>query len=266
MQRDAKDKKEEDPSSSKKGDATSWGSVAGWYDEYLGNEDTYQEKVIAPNLLRVLDIKSDDKVLDVACGQGYFAKKFVEAGADVVGADISDELVALARARIKKAKFYVAPATELTFSQDATFDAATVVLAIQNIKDLHAAVKEITRALKSGGRLVLVLNHPTFRIPRASSWGWDEENKTQYRRVDSYLSESSTQIVMHPGNEKSEKTISYHRSLQDYFKALTKSGLSVTRLEEWISHKKSEKGPRQTAEDVARKEIPLFMMIEAKKQ
>ena len=43
---------------------------------------------------------------------------------------------------------------------------------------------------------------------------------------------------------------------------MTKAGLAITRLEEWISHKKSEEGPRATAEDVARKEIPLFLMLE----
>jgi hypothetical protein len=37
------------------------------------------------------------------------------------------------------------------------------------------------------------------------------------------------------------------------------------RLEEWISHKKSEKGTRQLAEDVARKEFPLFMALELRK-
>ena len=69
---------------------------------------------------------------------------------------------------------------------------------------------------------------------------------------------------MHPGEEKSEQTFSYHRSLQDFFKALAKNGFVVSRLEEWISHKISERGPRQAAEDIARKEIPLFLMLEAK--
>jgi hypothetical protein len=45
---------------------------------------------------------------------------------------------------------------------------------------------------------------------------------------------------------------------------LSKAGLSITRLEEWVSHKESEKGPRQKAENKSRKEIPLFMCIECK--
>lgn len=265
MQKGDKKRKGEDSQSKPK--STSWGGVSEWYDEYLeGSTDTYQEKVVAPNLLRILELKKGDKIIDVACGQGFFSKKFVEAGAHVVGADISDELIALARGRVKGAKFYVAPATELTFAKEPEFDVATVVLAIQNIKDLLKTFNEIARVLKSGGRIVLVMNHPAFRIPKESSWGWDEQSKVQYRRIDKYLSESPTPILMHPGDKNSEKTISYHRSLQEYFKMLSKAGFAVTRLEEWISHKKSEQGPRQKAEDTARKEIPLFLMLEAKKQ
>jgi hypothetical protein len=71
-------------------------------------------------------------------------------------------------------------------------------------------------------------------------------------------------LLVHPGKTNSPKTISYHRSLQDFSKALFKSGFSITRLEEWISHKQSQKGPRQKAEDQARKEIPMFLMLEAR--
>ena len=41
--------------------STSWGPVAKWYDEYLGQEDTYQAQVILPNLLRLLSIKKGER-------------------------------------------------------------------------------------------------------------------------------------------------------------------------------------------------------------
>ncbi|MFM2357738.1 MAG: hypothetical protein RJA61_475, partial [Candidatus Parcubacteria bacterium] len=49
-----------------------------------------------------------------------------------------------------------------------------------------------------------------------------------------------------------------------YVKNLANAGFAVVRLEEWISHKKSEVGPRQKAEDKARIEFPLFMCLECK--
>ena len=243
---------------------TSWGGVADWYDEYLRDEDTYQAKVIAPNLMRVLDIRPGERVLDVACGQGYFTRLVREKTDDAAGADISKELIAKARTQTPGTSFYVAPATNLNFAKDKTYDAALCVLALQNIEDLAATFKEVRRILKKDGRFVFVLNHPAFRVLKRSGWGFDEEAKTQYRRVDGYLSSAKVSVDMHPGRARGATTVSYHRSLQDFFKALAGAELCATRLEEWISHKQSQKGPRQKAEDAARREIPLFMCIEAR--
>jgi len=246
---------------------TSWGSSAEWYSSYLEETpDTYQRAVILPNLLRILDIKKGTRVIDIACGQGFFSREFAKAGAVVVGADISPELIAEAKKLSPGISYYVAPADRLSFAKSASFDAATIVLAIQNIENISGVFAEAARVLVPGGRLVLVMMHPAFRIPERTSWGWDSETEVQYRRVDRYLSGNRSELLVHPGKKDSETTISYHRSLQDFSKALFKAGFAITRLEEWISHKKSEKGPRQAAEDLARKEIPLFLMLEARVQ
>jgi ubiquinone/menaquinone biosynthesis C-methylase UbiE len=245
---------------------TSWGGVADWYDNYLEkNKDSYQEKVIAPNLHRLLDIKKGMKIVDLACGQGFFSRKFKDAGAVVTGVDISGELIAQAKKRGGGIEYFVSPAHKLSFIKNSSVEKVVIVLALQNIKEFNEVLQEVNRILTPGGKLIMVLNHPTFRIPKRSGWAFDPKSGVQYRRIDGYLSESKNSIVMHPGQAKSEETISYHRPLQDFFKAFQKSNFVVTRLEEWISHKKSESGPRQKAEDLARKEIPLFMMIEIKK-
>lgn len=244
---------------------TSWGKVSRWYDELIERgDDTYQKKVILPNLLRAMRIRRGDNVLDVGCGQGFFSRAFVGEGARVTGIDISRELIALARSHSPRGiRFEVAPADRIPQVVAASMDAAVSVLAVQNIETVDGMFEEAARTLKSSGRLYLVLNHPAFRIPRGSSWGWDEEQKVQYRRVNRYLSESTVPIQMHPGSLPHVQTVSFHRSLQWYFKKLAKYGFAVVRLEEWISHKKSGRGPRTSAEDIARKEIPLFMLMEA---
>ncbi len=148
---------------------------------------------------------------------------------------------------------------------EASVDAATIVLAIQNIENIAEVFAEVRRTLVPGGRLLIVMMHPAFRIPKKSSWGWDEAAGVQYRRTDAYLSPAVSELLVHPGQPKSDVTISYHRSLQDFSKALAKGGFMIAKMEEWISHKKSGSGPRQKAEDLARREIPLFLMIEAKR-
>lgn len=254
--------------------STSWGSVASWYDEHLEkNNDTYHEKVVYPNLLRILGDVQGKRVLDLACGQGQFSRYMRDRGAFVTGVDIGKELILLAEASNKSVKdkgthkivYFNGSADDLYMLKDGSFDIVVCVLALQNIEKLQKTIEEVRRVLLPKGSFVFVLNHPSFRNPRLSHWGYDEKEDTQYRRVDQYISESHVKIDMTPGSKTDKKfTVSFHRPLQVYMKALSKYGFCITRLEEWVSHRESQKGPKQNAENKARKEIPLFMCIEAK--
>jgi len=241
---------------------TSWGPVDAWYDEHLSGEDTYHTRVILPNLLRLVDPKPGITILDVACGQGFFAKHFLEKGAEVIGVDIAEELIARAKINVPHARFIVSPASDLSEIANESIDRAVTTLAIQNIKEAERVFAEVSRTVKKGGSYTLVLNHPAFRIPKQSSWGYDEKAGIQYRRLDGYLSESRAEIDMHPGQHEHAETISFHRPLQWYVKALTKHGMLIDRLEEWTSHKTSV-GKRAKAENKARKEFPLFLALRA---
>lgn len=242
---------------------TSWGHVAPWYERLLQDEDTPQRQVILPHLLRLMELKKTDVVVDVACGSGFFTKAWVDAGAkQVIGTDIGEELIAFARKIAPDATFHVASADAMADVKKGKATKATMILALQNIENVAGVFSEVRRILTAKGRFYLVLNHPAFRIPKASGWEWDNEGYVQFRRVDAYLTESKHRIQMHPGDAPDVTTISFHRPLQYYFKALTKAGLCVLRMEEWTSHKMSDSGPRADAENVARKEIPLFLCLE----
>ncbi len=258
--------KSQEPSS------TSWGGVAAWYNTHLStNDDTYHAKVVFPNLLRMLGDLSGKKVLDLACGQGIFSEKLREGGAFVTGIDLGKELIAIAESRNKSIKekgshkivYHVGSADDLYMLKNAQFDIVVCVLAIQNIENLSKTIAEVKRVLTKSGKAYFVLNHPSFRNPKQTGWGYNESENKQYRRVDEYMSESHVKIDMTPGSSSEKKfTVSFHRPLQVYMKAFSKNGFAMTRLEEWVSHKISEEGPKKKAEDKARKEIPLFMCIE----
>lgn len=289
---------------------TSWGHVAHWYNALLNEEGTYHKEVILPNLLRLMDLKPDETVLDLACGQGFFTREFAKFAAKAIGVDISPELIAIARelsgygqspshgstprpSRDPQQEFpprsgpgsgnrarpvgpkqgaftggqieyVVSSADNLDFLPAESVDKAALVLALGNIENVRGVFIELRRVLRPPGAAYIVLNHPAFRIPRLSSWGWDEKARILYRRLDRYMSESTCKIQMHPGAQPDVYTITFHRPLQWYFKHLTNSGFCVTRLEEWISNRKSQPGPRAEAENTARKEFPLFLFIEAR--
>ena len=169
---------------------THWDNVAPWYDDYLENgSDSYQEKVIAPNLLRILAPQKGDRVLDVACGQGYFARRVAKAGTIVVGLDQSKELIIKASERKGENETYiVGNAEKIDALKLKTFDTAYSVLAFENIKNITAVLSGIAGVLKKEGKFILVMLHPAFRIPQLSDWVFDEKRKEQGRVVFTYMS------------------------------------------------------------------------------
>lgn len=244
---------------------TDWGQVAEWYDQLVGDEGSeYQRQVVIPGVLRLLAINPGDHVLDVACGQGVLCRALHEVGAQVTGVDAAAELIDLARKRSDPAIHYrVADARQLEFLPASHFAAATCVLAIQNIQDIAPLFTGVARALRDGGRLVVVMMHPCFRGPKHAAWGWDEKRGIQYRRVERYLLPRKHPIVTHPGKDPGKYTWTFHRPIQAYVKALSAAGLLIDAMEEWTSHKTSDSGPRAAAENTARKEIPMFLAIRA---
>ncbi len=252
------------PAAKKAPKDTSWGGVAEWYDAMVeGPGGSFQTDLILPNLGRRMKIAKGDTVVDIACGQGFFCRAFFTAGATVIGADIAPELIAIATKKSPDISYHVAPSDKLNMLADGCADKITIISAIQNIERLNGTMAEAARLLAPKGRLYIVMNHPCFRVPKMSSWGWDEQFKVQYRRIDAYLGERKAAMQMHPGSDPSDMTVTFHRPLQSYVKALEKAGLAVCGLEEWNSHKVSDSGPRAAAENEARKQIPLFLFLEA---
>ncbi len=243
----------------------SWSDVATWYDAHLQKPDTYHAKILLPNMLRLVDPKKDDTIVDLACGTGFFTKAFTEKGATVTGIDVGADLIALARTHVPSATFHIGSAEDLSMIKSESVKKVTIVLAIQNIEHAESVIAEAARILVPRGYFHIVMNHPAFRIPKSSAWEYDAKRKIQYRRVERYISESQSAIDMHPGTAGGPQTVSFHRPLQYYFKALAKARFSIDRLEEWTSHKESDSGPRAEAENRARKEIPLFLYLCARK-
>ncbi len=252
---------------SKPAQRTDWGGVAEWYDKLVGEAGSeYHREVVLPGVLRLLAPKAGQRIVDVACGQGVLCRMLLERGVHAVGVDAARELIAAARERSDRAiEYHVGDARQLGFLPANHFDAATCVLAIQNIHPIAPVFAGVARVLQTGGRFIVVMMHPHFRGPKETSWGWDEKSQVQYRRVDRYLLPRKTPIVAHPGKKPGVYTWSFHKPLESYVKAARNAGLLVDALEEWPSHKTSTSGPRRAAENRAREEIPMFLALRALK-
>jgi ubiquinone/menaquinone biosynthesis C-methylase UbiE len=108
-----------------------------------------------------LDLQPGERVLEVGCGNGIMAGEMaasVVPTGNVTGADISAAMVTMARAHcatLVNVEFIEADAADLPFS-DGSFDVVTVTQCLCLVSDVEAAIGEIFRVLKSGGRAVIL--------------------------------------------------------------------------------------------------------------
>lgn len=250
-----------------RGPKSSWEGVSDWYAGYMGKGGEFQNELVFPGAIRLLKPRVDGAYLDLACGQGAFTRLLAQEAkrGTVWGLDASPSLINVAKKGAPKhVRFVVEDARAFAkLIKPASLDGIVCNLAIQNIDPIGPVFADAARVLKTNGVFVITMNHPSFRQPRQSGWGWDEERKLQYRRVDKYLGEYEMPIIAHPGSAPHVKTYSYHRPLSTYVNELAKHGFMIAALEEWASHKHSDSGPKARAENLARKEIPLFLALRA---
>ena len=245
---------------------TSWEKSAKWYGGAVGEKGHFfHQNTIIPGVLRLLEIKKTDWVLDIGCGQGVLGRRIPQE-TNYVGLDLARGLITEAKRMSKneKHRFMVADVTK-EFPLKEKFSKEAIILALQNIKEPEKTIKYAAERLEKGGKLIIVLNHPCFRIPRQSSWETDIKNKLQYRRINRYLNPLEIPINMHPGDKNSPVTWSFHLPIEAYSEMLFENDLLIEKIEEWSSEKTSV-GKMAKTENRAREEFPMFMAILAVKR
>jgi len=94
------------------------------------------------------------RILDLAAGTGTSSTPFAEAGALVVPADLSFGMLQVGKQRAPELAFVNADALALPFAAGA-FDAVTISFGLRNVEDTAAALAELRRVTRPGGRLVI---------------------------------------------------------------------------------------------------------------
>ena len=172
-----------------------WDRLAEWWDDRIGDGNDFQNLLIEPATERLLALRPGERVLDVACGAGRFARRMADAGAVVVAVDHSERFVRRARHRSGGYEDRIAyhvfdasdPASLLSLGpgtpsgaapsleQDTSlgtdrpaerhgrFDAAVCTMALMDMAAIGPMIGTLPLLLKpGGGRFVFSVTHPAF--------------------------------------------------------------------------------------------------------
>jgi demethylmenaquinone methyltransferase/2-methoxy-6-polyprenyl-1,4-benzoquinol methylase len=111
---------------------------------------------------RAVAARPGERVLDLGAGTGTSSLPFAAAGARVVPCDFSFGMLREGRKRYPRLPFTAGDATRLPFADD-SFDSVTTSFALRNVHDTDAALRELLRVTRPGGRLVVCeFSHPTW--------------------------------------------------------------------------------------------------------
>jgi 2-polyprenyl-3-methyl-5-hydroxy-6-metoxy-1,4-benzoquinol methylase len=200
--------------------------VADWYTGWVGDGNGLIAEGVGG--LRPPSIQGA-RVLDVACGHGRVSRALARLGADVLGVDISAELVARARssetAHSRGITYCVADvANPDQWWDGASFDGAVCEMAMMDIDDLHGTVNAIATTVRPGGWFVTSMVHPCFPGNEAGLSSWPPE--------ESYFSEGWWTSTDHNPDGARIRVGSSHRTLSTYLNSLIEAGFAVERVVE----------------------------------
>ncbi|MWG34649.1 class I SAM-dependent methyltransferase [Halomarina oriensis] len=133
-------------------------TMADAYSERVG-EKPFNAFLERPATRALLPEPDGQRVLDAGCGPGVTTRELREAGADVVGLDVSPKMLGHARARAGDRVVRADLGSPLPFSDD-SFDGVHSSLALHYVSDWPALFGELARVLVPGGWLVCSVQHP----------------------------------------------------------------------------------------------------------
>lgn len=145
-----------------------WNENAWFWDERMGEGNDVHLTLVRPCVQRLLTVQPGERVLDVGCGNGLFARRLAALGASVVACDVSEGMLERPRARGDAGGRIVFRTVDATCEAAidglgaAAFDAAVANMVLMRIPTIEPLARALGRVLRPGARLVFAVSHPAF--------------------------------------------------------------------------------------------------------
>jgi 2-polyprenyl-3-methyl-5-hydroxy-6-metoxy-1,4-benzoquinol methylase len=205
-----------------------------------------------PQMLAMAGDLAGRRVLDAGCAAGSLSEAMVALGASVVGVDISESLVRIARDRLgSRAEFHVADlAAPLPFLPDGSFDIVTASLVLHYLRNWSSTLQEFKRVLRPDGVLLVSTHHPINDVEIADP-------------PAPYFETTLLTDTWRKGGREFEVRF-YHRPLSAIIDALADAGFLVERIPEPIPDRTAFAASPEFYDRMRR--APWFLFIRALKR
>ncbi len=127
------------------------------YNIYASDYDAslqYLNSFEKDSVFKLLGDLRGKKVLDIGCGTGRIIEELKQRGAEVVGLDVSEKILEIAKKKFCDVEFVLGNVNDLPF-EDESFDLVLGLFLIVHLKNLEKPFEEIYRVLRPGGRFIL---------------------------------------------------------------------------------------------------------------
>lgn len=167
-----------------------WNENATFWDSRMGEGNSFHRTLLLPSIERLLALKSGECVLDVACGNGQLSRWMSERGARVVGIDLSERLIEIARAKSspggEKIDYRVVDASDASALRQlgpTSYDAIVCNMALMDMPAIDPLAESVPSLLKPGGRFIFSALHPCFNTGDARKVASESEEGGNLRET-----------------------------------------------------------------------------------
>ncbi len=220
-----------------------WNTNASVWDTRMGDDgNDFHQVLVRPATEQLLCVKPGNRILDIGCGNGLFTRRLASRGAQVVGIDFAQDMIAYARTRTQphetSIEYHVLDATdEMALLQlgEYSFDAAVSAMALMDMAEIDPLLRALTKLLRPGGCFVFSVMHPCFNSNHTSMVAEltdrGGELVTEYSvKVTAYLQPTVTQGLAL--ENQPQPHLYFHRPLNVLLGTAFRAGFVLDGLEE----------------------------------